>query len=133
MRHRGAIDPGEVVVTVERLEGRALRPQRAADDPSCVRSRDRLVAGPRPHEKITGSSYPTAVQLVAQRDLGVQNACAVTSGSSSAATRCSQALADAAGWLSDARQRRPAWSPGAEHVSPSLLAEASAGHCWRPL
>jgi hypothetical protein len=43
---------------MKRFEGRALRLERAADDPSCERSRDRLVTGPNPHEGITGSSCP---------------------------------------------------------------------------
>lgn len=73
MRERdpaGRIDRGEVVVVIERLEGRALRPQRAADDPSCVRSRDRLVAGPQAPRGDHWEQLPRAVQLVVQRDLG---------------------------------------------------------------
>ena len=70
----GRIDQRDVVVGIERFEGRALRPKRAADDPSFVRSREALVAGPQAPRGDHLEQLPLAVQLVVQRDLGVHNA-----------------------------------------------------------
>lgn len=66
-----------LVVAMERLEGRALYPKRAADKPSFARSHWLLAEGPQAPRAEHLWRLALAARLAIQRDLGVQNLCDV--------------------------------------------------------
>jgi hypothetical protein len=63
-----------VPAATEWSEGHTLRPKRVADDPSFVWSRDLLVERPPSSRRDRPERLLVAVELMAQRDLGVQDA-----------------------------------------------------------
>lgn len=111
---------------MQRFEGRALCPKRAADKPSFAWSRELLVEGPQAPRADHLWRLPLAVQLAIQRDLGVQDPdqqveaplIGVLEG------RCRRA-----GRLRRGRERRCAAPPGDHRVCECLVAEeARCGH-----